>query len=162
MAFFENIGKRVSEAAQVAAKKSSELVEVTKLNSSISSEENKIRELYQQIGKSVYQKFVIGEEVIPEVNDTCLEIQTREKTIDDLKEKIHEIKNIRLCEQCGAELDRDTAFCSKCGAKQEPIKPPEQAEENVEEQKTSPGLCESCGCAVDEGSAFCSNCGAKI
>jgi hypothetical protein len=39
MAFFENIGKRVSEAAQVAAKKSSELVEVTKLNSSISSEE---------------------------------------------------------------------------------------------------------------------------
>jgi len=37
MAFFENLGKKVGEAAQAAAKKSGELVEVTKLNVNINS-----------------------------------------------------------------------------------------------------------------------------
>jgi len=161
MAFLENIGKKVSEAAQAAAKKSSELVEVTKLNSSIGSEEDKIRKLYEQIGKNVYQKFTAGEEIYLEANDACLEIQTREATIKGLKQKILEVKNIRICEQCGAELDRATAFCSKCGTKQEPLKSPEQAEDNAEKQSSS-GFCGSCGSAVDAGTAFCSNCGARI
>lgn len=110
----------------------------------------------------MYEKFCIGEEVFPEVKEACLEVQTRKETIKTLKQKILEIKNMRICEQCGAELERTTPFCSKCGAKQEPIKPPEQEEENVEEQKSSSGFCGSCGSAIDEGTAFCSNCGAKI
>jgi ribosomal protein L40E len=162
MAFFEHLGKKVSEAAQVAAKKSSELVEVTKLNSNINSEENKIKELYQQIGKNVYEKFVGGEDVFAEANDTCLEIKSKEEIIAGLKQKILEIRNIKLCEQCGAELSRDTAFCSKCGAKQKPLEQPGSVEEDISEEKVLPKFCGSCGNVVEEGSVFCQKCGAKI
>ena len=50
MSFFENLGKKVGEAAQAAARKSSEIVEVTN-NASINAEEDKIQKLYSEIGK---------------------------------------------------------------------------------------------------------------
>lgn len=118
MAFLENIGKKVSEAAQAAAKKSSELVEIGKININISSEEDRIQKLYEQIGRKIYGYFASGEEVPDELKNMCLEIQSREKTIKGLKQKILEIKNIKLCEQCGAEVEKTDIFCPKCGTKQ--------------------------------------------
>lgn len=162
MAFFENIGKKVSEAAQAAAKKSSELVEVTKLNSSINLEEDKIGKIHEQIGKIMYDKFTAGEEIFPEVNELCAEIRVRGETVNELKLKILEVKNLRICDQCGTELERNIAFCSKCGAKQEPLKPSGETEEDTEEGKASSSFCPSCGATVDKGTAFCSKCGAKI
>ena len=47
MNILDNISKRVSEVAQVAAKKSSEVVEITKLNMSINTEEDKVQKLYE-------------------------------------------------------------------------------------------------------------------
>ena len=53
MAFFGDLGKKVSEAAQTAVKKSGELVEITKLNMSIGSEEEKINEIIELLDRYV-------------------------------------------------------------------------------------------------------------
>jgi len=155
MAFFENIGKKVGEAAQAAAKKSSELVEVTKLNMSINSEEDKIQKLYIKIGKKLYEDYVLNSELYPEFKEDCDAIIVHEQTIQGLKEKILETKNVKICTGCGAESERSIMFCPKCGNKFEQLEPekPDQAADGI--------LCNSCGARVPEGSAFCSNCGAK-
>ncbi|HOJ11288.1 MAG TPA: zinc ribbon domain-containing protein [Clostridiales bacterium] len=119
MAIFENIGKKVTEAAQVAAKKSGELVEVTKLNMNISSEEDRIQKLYEQIGREIYKYFTSEKDIPEELKDVCAEIRSREETIKGIKARILEIKNLQECNACGAELERNIAFCPKCGAKQE-------------------------------------------
>jgi len=119
MAFLENLGKKMGEAAQTAAKKSSELVEVTKLNMNINSEEDKIQKLYVQIGKKVYEGFSSNAEANPEFAADCEAIKAHEENIKSLREKILEVKNLKACSNCGAEMDKTTVFCTKCGTKQE-------------------------------------------
>ena len=155
MAFLENLGKKVGEAAQAAAKKSSELVEVTKINMNISTEEEKIQKLYVQMGKKIYEGFSTNGTASEELLESCNAIKTHEDNIAALKEKILEIKNVRACSGCGAELEKQTVFCPKCGARQEVEQPP------VEAAAPAPS-CPSCGSPVQDGSAFCTKCGTKL
>jgi len=113
--FFENIGKKAGEAV----KKSGELVEITKLNMNITTEEGKIQKLYNQIGKKVYENYCQTDKVDELFAEDCNTIKDYENTIRNLKNKIMEIKNMKICTNCGAELERTTVFCPKCGAKQD-------------------------------------------
>jgi len=114
----KNISKRVTEVAQVAAKKSSEVVEITKLNMSINAEEDKIQKLYEEIGKIIYDCFKSQEDVPEEIKEFCAEIQESENNIKKYKKRILELKSLKLCPNCGAELEGDENFCPQCGARQ--------------------------------------------
>ncbi|NMB98242.1 MAG: zinc ribbon domain-containing protein [Clostridiaceae bacterium] len=157
MSFFDKLGKRVGEAAQVAAKKSSDLVEITKLNMSISTEEDKIEKTYAKIGKEIFAKFNSNDEVDPDVIEFCKEIKTYQDNILNLKAKLMDLKNIKLCIKCEAELDKDALFCPKCGAKQE--KQPDEASQSQEKERK---FCSKCGAEVAEGATFCQGCGSKL
>lgn len=161
MAFLENLGKKVGEAAQAAAKKSGELVEVTKLNVSIGQEEDKIHKLYLQIGKSVYEKSKAEGVADDYVKEACDAVAAHEQNIKALREKIAEIKGIKSCVSCGAEMEKAQIFCSKCGAKNE-LPPPVAAQEPAEQQPEAKPVCPSCGAEVAEGSAFCTSCGTRL
>jgi chromosome segregation ATPase len=161
MAFLENLGKKVGEAAQAAAKKSSELVEVTKLNASIGSETDKIQKLYNQIGKLVYEKYAETGEADEIVAAACAEIAEHELNIKELRKKIAEVKGVKQCSGCGAEMERNQVFCSKCGARNE-LPAPAAVEEKPPVQQSTASFCPSCGNALESGAAFCPNCGSKV
>jgi archaellum component FlaC len=110
MSLFENLSKKVTDTAKAAAKKSSELVEVTKLNMAIGSEEEKIEKTYSAIGKIVYELYDAGEEVNAEFSEQCEKIKSYEANIKDMKQKILDLKNIKICSSCGAEVENEVAF----------------------------------------------------
>jgi len=139
MTFFENLGKRVSEAAQVVSKKSSELVEVAKINMNISSEEEKIRKIYIAIGKKVYENYCKDAGQSSHFLEECKEIDSHMENIKKQKARLLETKNMKVCPSCGEETDKDAVYCSKCGAKQElsqesvePAEPSESKEHDYE------------------------------
>jgi ribosomal protein L40E len=147
------IAKSVGDEAVNAAKKSGELIEITKLNHAISNEEDKINAILPKMGNISYQKFKKGESIDPDLVNYCNKIEEINSTIAALKQKILEIKSIRVCQTCESELGLDVTFCPKCGAKQEK---PETV--IVEEMKT----CPNCAARVPLESAFCTSCGTKI
>ncbi|NLK88247.1 MAG: zinc-ribbon domain-containing protein [Clostridiaceae bacterium] len=156
MAFLENLGKKIGETAQAAAKKSSELVETTKLNASINAEEEKIHRLYSQMGKTAYQHFSETGTTEEYLREACEQIVAHEQNIKELREKIAEVKGIKSCVGCGAEMERSQVFCSKCGAKNE-------IQQAAPEEAAAPSAaCPSCGVALAPGSAFCTSCGTKL
>mgnify|MGYP001195673345 CR=1 FL=1 len=53
MSVIDNITKKVSDTAKAAAKKSGSVIEVTRLNLNIGSEEEKIRRIYADIGRQI-------------------------------------------------------------------------------------------------------------
>lgn len=158
MAFLENLGKKVGEAAQAAAKKSGELVEVTKLNVNINTEEDKIQKLYTQIGKTVFEKYAASGEAIDEIREACEAITVHEQNIRGIREKIAEVKGTKQCVGCGAEMEKTQVFCSKCGAKNE-VAPAASAESA---QQAASVICPACGSTLASGAAFCTNCGTKV
>lgn len=157
MSMFESFTRKVTDTAKAAAKKSSELVEVTKLNMSISSEEDKIEKLYLEIGKTIYESYAKGETTSELFAEKCKQIDEYNNNIKEMRNKILELKNEKICPTCREELDRSVNYCSKCGTKQEIIEPPVFEAEEVIEKK-----CQGCDSVVGEDSLFCTKCGTKL
>lgn len=55
MAFFDDLGKKISQTGAEAADKAKEVAQVAKLKSRISDEERNIKQQYIQIGKAFYE-----------------------------------------------------------------------------------------------------------
>ena len=56
MAFFENIGKKISNAGQGAAQQAKNLTDTTRLNARISELKKKISQLMLEMGNDYYKK----------------------------------------------------------------------------------------------------------
>lgn len=122
MAFMDNlskIAKTVGDGAKVAAKKSGDMVEVAKINMAINTEEDKIRNLYMEMGKIVFDTFERTNVVDEAYVDNCNKVTEIKRNIADMKQKIVDIKNSKACSACGEEMGMDVMFCPKCGAKQD-------------------------------------------
>ncbi|MDQ2086354.1 hypothetical protein RBH29_07920 [Herbivorax sp. ANBcel31] len=131
MTFLKDITKRVSNSAKVAAKKSGNMVEATKLGLNINTEEEKIQKAYAKIGERIYNLYESEETVDNEYKEVCEEIMKYKENIQSMKDKILLLKNIKICPECDAELECKDAYCNMCGAKQEI---PEVCFETTEEE----------------------------
>lgn len=141
MAFFQDLGKKITEGVQDASKKTTELIEVNKLKSSISSEKDAINATKIQMGDKIFAMFNAGEAIPDNMTDDVQAIVARLEKITELEGKIEEIRlaseaekatraaasaaapagtgSTKFCTGCGAPLAEGTVFCGKCGKKQE-------------------------------------------
>ncbi len=55
MSFFKDLGNKITNAAQDASKKTAELIEISKINSSINTEKAAIIETQKVIGAKIYE-----------------------------------------------------------------------------------------------------------
>lgn len=111
MAFFDDVKKFGKNIAD----KGKDVVEITKLNSQISGEKEKIKEIYLKIGEQVYQAYKAGSET--GYAEFCAQITELEAKVKELSDKVLELKNSSKCPNCGAEVGKEVAFCPKCGTK---------------------------------------------
>lgn len=115
----ETVVKATKDGASTVAKKSGDIVEISKLTVTINSEEAKTKDLYFQIGQSIYEKFQNDIYIDPELVETCRKIFEIKKDIYSMQNRIKELKNMKICPNCDEEMDVDTKFCGKCGTEQE-------------------------------------------
>lgn len=134
MEFFEKLGKKASATYKSAAEKTNKIASETKLKLKMNDCKSKINDLYKEIGKIVYQKYVldgnldIDNDINNEVNriqELTSEIENCEKQILDLSDKVQ-------CVNCKNKIDKVAKFCPVCGAEQptEEAKEPEVIENN--------------------------------
>lgn len=151
MNIFDNITKRVAGTYKTAAKASGELLEETKLRILIVNEQSKVEDFYEKIGEKVYQMYEKGNLQDDQFIDECKEIDSIKQNINSMKNRIKELRNIKSCSHCCAEIDLTFQFCPKCGAKQEA--PPEPQDSQI--------LCPQCGTELTDEFEFCPKCGSK-
>lgn len=151
MAFFDELGKKITQGGQVALQKTKDMADVARLNSMIADEEKRINNNYYQIGKlyaSLHAADCEGDFV-----GMIQAIREAESKIADYRQQIQDIRGVKKCEKCGAEVDAGAAFCNACGAPM-PVSA-EGSEKNLSK-------CPSCGQMVPAGMRFCTNCGAPM
>ena len=128
-----NIGKakdEVSKYSRLAAQKTSNLLEQTKLTFASNDAENKVVELMSQIGEYVYSEHVGGAEFPEEIEQKLAAIDALKEEIAELKNKVAELKEKTIGLVCGEYNDRENVFCAKCGSRLG--NEPETEEENNE------------------------------
>lgn len=123
MAFFDDLGKKLSQAGQSAVQKTREMADIAKLNSAISDEEKRIDNGYLEIGKLYVSLHDAEHEA--DFDGLIAAIHESEGKIKDYQQQIKDIKGVVKCEKCGAEVSNNAAFCSSCGAPMPVVKPVE-------------------------------------
>ena len=147
MNFFDKLGKKASEAYKVTADKTGKIAKETKLKFKISELKSKIEEIYEEIGKKVYEKHVAKEEISIEKDlaEQCNNIDQMSSEIEKLLQECLELKDKKQCPECFKEIDKNMKFCPECGAKQETeqVKEPEiiiETTENSEDIKSTENI----------------------
>ena len=161
MAFFE----KLNQVAKNLGDKTTDAIEITKLNTKIASETMACAEQLKKIGEFYYQKFASGNEVDAEVMEFCTAAKAHYDAIETAQTEIEKIKSENeaavpevtkkevenRCPSCSAVNAPNTKFCQNCGMKLE-----------TEEAKPQSLTCPSCGVSVAEGTRFCPECGMKM
>ena len=129
MDFFDKLGKKATEAYKVTADKTGKIAKETKLKFKIGELRTQISDMYEEIGKKVYEKHVREENDIcikKDLEEQCTKIDVLSDEIDGLLKQCLELKNKKQCPKCYKEIEKDDKFCSNCGEKQTNDKPQEE------------------------------------
>lgn len=129
MSFLDKLSEKISTGTEKVTEKAKEVSGVATLTAGMEKEKVAIEKLYKEIGKKMYEehKDVLAS-ALPEETQA---IDDSFKKIEDAKVAIRIKKGIKICPNCGKELDKATVFCSACGTKL-----PEEEKEKAEEEKT--------------------------
>lgn len=90
--FFTDLGKKISETADLVGKKTNDIVEIEKLKSQVRSLERANERDYMDIGKLVYERFQKHEVLDTESIEFCEAIEKRQEEIKSLKDEISRIR----------------------------------------------------------------------
>ena len=149
MEFFDKLGKKASEAYKVTADKTGNLAKETKLKLKMGELKSKIEDIYEEIGKKVYDKHVKKEEISTnDLLEECKQIDEISNEIEKIRQECLELKDKKQCQKCFKEIDKNMKFCPECGAKQEEeqvkevevletTEAPEEAEKEENAEKTT-------------------------
>ena len=121
MEFFDKLGKKASEAYKITADKTGKIAKETKMKFKIGELRSQINDIYEEIGKKVYEKHVKKEEISMknDLEEECTKIDVLSDEIESLLKQCLELKDKKQCPKCFKEIEKDAKFCPSCGAKQE-------------------------------------------
>ncbi len=141
--FFDKIKDGASKTKDAAeriakevAKRTSNAINSTKLSYAINEANNKIKDIYTEIGKTIYEDYLDGNCDDSPFADKLEKIDALMHDIDALQAKKAELKKALYCSECDTLNPTDADYCSKCGAKLEKYSEPAEDisdEEEIEE-----------------------------
>ena len=165
--------------ANVAGKKTEEMVEASKLKLQEVSVNADLQDCYEKIGSLVYRSKKSGEDNEQAIEQLVEQADVLLEQLAQLQSKREEIKKMKKCPNCGASCNVDSHFCSRCGMvlheqsdlvptqpQEEQPQQAEQAEQPVNQEEKpliEEKLQESKGCIrgpADSRSFCCCNVGA--
>jgi len=118
MSILDNIAKGMSGAASFTVKKTEELTALAKMKYALRSEQNKLSECFEEIGKFYYAYQREGTDFVTEIAALIAEADLIKVNITEIKKEIARLQNVTACKECGSKMNNGMVFCPICGAKQ--------------------------------------------
>ncbi|MDL2300871.1 hypothetical protein LJC58_00755 [Lachnospiraceae bacterium OttesenSCG-928-D06] len=182
MDFFGKVSETITSKSKNVAKKARDIVEISSLNGQITAQEDKIRQIFLELGKSVYEQEIKAD---PETAEKCSEVEAAYGEIKRLEKEIVLLKGIKKCNECGFNVAAESAFCPECGRmfeKEESREESSEEDPSYEEMEkpkkvidvlvhssfgdmdvaVESAICSQCEMELEEGAVYCPGCGKKI
>lgn len=162
MALFNQLGKIVPPPAAPAVQGNTSQAHASQANSSYldaleqskAAAQQKISELYLELGRAYYESHLDDHQT--EYEESLTAIRDAHAEAVRCQQQAEEIAVRRRCPACGAELTEGSRFCNICGTKLP------EAPAGAEEQNQGQRLCPQCGAALAPDDVFCTSCGADL
>lgn len=120
MDFFDKIGEKASKAYKITTDRTGKIAKETKIKLKMNELKTQINEVYEEIGKKVYEKHVREEDISikKDLEEECTKIDVLSDEIESLVKQSLELKDKKQCPKCYVEIEKDMNFCYNCGEKQ--------------------------------------------
>ena len=177
MAFWSDLGKKISDTTQSVVEKTKTSTDIMRLNGLISDEERNVQRIYAEIGRKYME--LHGADGDPDFAGLMQEYQTSKAKMEEYRSQIRRNKHLLICAGCGAEIPETVLYCTRCGAENpvgkrlaEEQRQREEAERAAREAdlqaaavpqtEPQPEFCARCGQPRTAGAMFCTFCGAQF
>lgn len=138
MEFFDKLGKKASEAYKITADKTGKIAREAKLKMKMGELKSEISDIYEDIGKVVYEKHRREEyDISKELEEQCTKIDMLSDEIESYLRECLQLKDRKQCSNCYTEIEKSMKFCPECGTKQEVENEVAKEVEIVEKQNTN-------------------------
>ncbi len=121
MDFLDKLGKKASEAYKVTADKTGKIAKEAKLKLKMSELKGQINDIYEEIGKKVYEKHIRGEavDIQKDLEEECTQVDVLSAEIEDMLKECMDLKDKKQCQKCYTQIEKEAKFCPECGEKQQ-------------------------------------------
>ena len=127
MELWDDISKKVGDAASVVGKSAEKFTDLAKLKYNITISQGKLEKIFESIGKFHYEEYKNKIDNTEVINKLLIDADNLSDEIADLRAKMDEQRRKR-CNICGAKISKNNSFCPSCGAKQSDSDDTEKAE----------------------------------
>lgn len=111
----ENFLDSVKQAMDSAVKKTSEMVEKTKIKLALVDMKNNLKATYTHLGELAYRAAHGDETVNDEIEKTVVIIDQLKASLEQQGAMGTEKTDQKICPACGACCTSEAVFCSSCG-----------------------------------------------
>lgn len=120
MDMMNEIGKKAVKTYHCALKGAGKIAREIKLKTVEAQNKAKIEELYDEIGKYVYEKYLMGDriEIEHELLHHCKLIDIIANEVEDIRKELLQLNELKQCPECHYEIDVECSYCPNCGKKQ--------------------------------------------
>ncbi len=117
----EKISQTAMNMYQSAVKATGKIAREIKLKAKMSEDKRKIQEIYEDIGKTIYEKYLLKEEINAEADllNPCSRIDCLADEVEELRMELLKLKDLKQCPECHYEIYYDFHYCPNCGYIQE-------------------------------------------
>ena len=105
---------KFSDAQKGVSEKAKSISEANNLKRKILYEEERIVEIFTDIGKRYYKN---PDEDPAALKVLCDVIDTRRRRIKKMRYELNGIRGYKICPKCDAEVNERFQFCGRCGAR---------------------------------------------
>lgn len=115
------IGKTAMKTYRCAAEGAGRIAREIKLRAQMSENKSQIQEIYETIGKQVYEKYLLQEalDIQTDFKDDCAMIDVLANEVEDIRMEILNLKDLKQCPNCHYEIELEYHYCPNCGYEQE-------------------------------------------
>ena len=122
MNFFDKLGKEAKKTYKYTTEKTSKLAREAKLKMQMNEHKGEIEDLYELIGKKMYEHHVndkaLDIDIEAVLEEYCIQIDELCDLIEDERKEILTLKDKKQCPNCFCEIDLNCNYCPNCGYEQ--------------------------------------------
>lgn len=121
----EKVMSKLSKTAvrtyRYAAEATGKIAKEFKLKSQMAENKSQIQEIYEDIGKQVYEKYLLKEtlDIQTDFEEDCSMIDILANEVEDIRMELLNLKDLKQCPKCHYEIDLEYHYCPNCGKTQE-------------------------------------------
>ena len=117
MTTFDDVVSKAKSGAESAGKKTTEMIELTRLKMQAADLERDISSMLEGLGRLISESRKDDAEVSGKVDDCCRKLDENNGELAKVREQIDECRNRVSCKNCGAHNPDDAVYCKRCGGK---------------------------------------------